>query len=91
MIAASIKMLNGLENLNQVSELYRYLALNLLSCMKLDVENIDSTVHHKDQLFTVLDYARNFGNAANGLKRTTHWVVYYLTNSILGIMYPNMP
>ena len=72
MIATSIKMLNGLENLNQVSELYRYLALNLLSCMKLDVENIDSTVHHKDQLFTVLDYARNSGNAANGLKRTTH-------------------
>ena len=91
MIAASIKMLKRLENLNKVSELYRYLALNLLSCMKLDVENIDSTVHHKDQLFTMLDYARNFGNAANGLKRTTHWVVYYLTNSILGIMYPNMP
>ena len=31
---------------------------------------------------TVLDYPRNFGNAAkDGLKRTTRWVVYYFTNS----------
>ena len=30
---------------------------------------------------TVLDYARNFGNAAkDGLNRTTHWAVYYFTN-----------
>ena len=30
---------------------------------------------------TVLDYPRNFGNAAkDGLKRTTRWVVYYFTN-----------
>ena len=30
---------------------------------------------------TVLDYSRNFGNAAKyGLNRTTHWAVYYFTN-----------
>ena len=30
---------------------------------------------------TVLDYARNFGNAAkDGLNRTTRWAVYYFTN-----------
>ena len=30
---------------------------------------------------TVLDYPRNFGNAAkDGLKRTTRWAVYYFTN-----------
>ena len=30
---------------------------------------------------TVLDYPRNFGNAAkDGLKGTTRWVVYYFTN-----------
>ena len=33
---ASVEMLNGLENLQQVSELYLYDALNLLSCMTLD-------------------------------------------------------
>ena len=31
--AVSTEMLNGLENLQQVSELYRYDAFNLLSCM----------------------------------------------------------
>lgn len=49
--------------------------------MTLDVENIHSVVHHKDPLCTVLDYARNFGNAAKeGIKRTTHWAAYYFTN-----------
>ena len=59
-----------------------YSALNLLSCMTLDVENIHSVVHYKDPLCTVLDYARNFGNAAKeGVKRTTHnWEAYYFTN-----------
>ena len=37
--AASVEMVNGLENLQKVSELYLYNALNLLSCMTLDVEN----------------------------------------------------
>ena len=71
-IAASIKMLNSLETRKRISERYQYDALNLLSCMKLDVENIHLVVHHKDQLFTVLDCVRKFGNAAKeGLKRTT--------------------
>ena len=49
--------------------------------MTLDVENIHSVVHHKDLLCTVLDYARNIGNAAKeGLKRTSHWAAYYFTN-----------
>ena len=44
-------------------------------------ENIFSAswilVHHKDKLFTVLDYLRNFGNAAKeGLMRTNHWAAY---------------
>ena len=52
---ASIEVLTSLENLQKVSELYRYdaLDLNLLSCMTPDVENIHSAVHHKDQLFSV--------------------------------------
>ena len=34
--AALIEMLNGLENLQQVSELYQYDTFNLLSCMTID-------------------------------------------------------
>ena len=60
--AASIKMLHGLENLQQVSKLYRYDALNQLSYLTQDVKNIHSVVYHKDKLFTMLDYPRNFGN-----------------------------
>ena len=53
----------ALKNLQQVSELYRYDALNLLSYFILNVKNIHSVVHQKDKFFTVLDYPRNFGNA----------------------------
>ena len=62
--AASIECLTTLKNLQQVSALYRYDPLNLLSYMTLDVENIYSVVNHKDKLFTGLDYPRNFGNVA---------------------------
>ena len=49
--------------------------------MTLDVANIHSVVHHKDPLCTVLDYAKNFGNAAkDGLKKTTHWATIYFRN-----------
>ena len=76
------KFLMALKNFQQVSELYRYESLNLLNYMTLDVKNIHSVVprHHKDKLFTVLDYPRNFGNVAQGLLRTTHRAAYYLTN-----------
>ena len=41
--AVSIKMLlKALKNFQQVSELYRYDALNLLSCMTVDLKNISS-------------------------------------------------
>ena len=53
----------------------------MLSCMTLDVKNIHSVVHHKDKLFTVLNYQRNFWNAAKeGVKRATHRAVYYITD-----------
>ena len=51
--ATSIDMLND-----------RYDALDLLSYFTLDVKNVHSVVHHKDKLFVVLDYPRNFGNVA---------------------------
>ena len=38
-------------------------------------------IYYEDQLCTVWNYARNFGNAAKeGLKGTTQWVAYYFTN-----------
>ena len=43
-IAASIECLTTLKNLQQISALYRYDPLNLLSYMTLDVKNIHSVV-----------------------------------------------
>ena len=72
------------EKLQKVSELYRCEALNPLSCMTLDVEDIHSVMHHKYKLFTVLDYARKFGNAAKeGLKKPTHRAAYYFKSKFL--------
>ena len=52
-----LKCLTASKNLQQVSELYIYDALNLLSCMTLDVKNIQFIfLHHKGKLFMVLDY-----------------------------------
>ena len=51
-----LKCLAALKKLQQVSKLYQYDALNLLSYMKIDVKNIHSVGYHKDKLFTVLDY-----------------------------------
>ena len=52
--------------------------------MTLDVEDIHSVMHHKYKLFTVLDYARKFGNAAKeGLKRPTHRAAYYFKSKFL--------
>ena len=59
------------KNPQQVSELYRYDALNILSQMRLDVKNIRSVVHHKDKLLKC---------SQKGLKRTTHWAMYYFRN-----------
>ena len=81
--AASIKiLLKALKNFQQVSELYRYDALNWLSCMTVDLKTwVHLVVHHKDKIFKVLDYPRNLGNAAKeGLMGTTYWVGYYFTN-----------
>ena len=50
-------------DLKTSSKSKNYDTRNLLSCLALDGENTRSIVHQKDKLFTVLDYARNFGNA----------------------------
>ena len=47
-------------------------ATSLLSCMTLDIENIHAVVHFKEPLYSVSQYARNFGKAPKeAIKRTT--------------------
>ena len=79
----SVAMLkDGLIKLERILQQFDYDAVNLLSCMTMDVENMHSIVHHKSAICTALEYARNFGNAVKeGLKRTASWAAYYYTNS----------
>ena len=71
-----------LTDLKTFSKSQNYDTRNLLSCLALDGENIRSIVHQKDKLFTVLDYARNFGSATKeGLTRGTNWAACYFSNS----------
>lgn len=41
-----------------------YDSTGLLSCMTLDVENIHSVIHHKNQVAIAFRYSRDFGNTA---------------------------
>ena len=64
----------GVELLYQVLSPLGYDAVSLLSCMKLNEENMPSIVQHKTPLCTVLEYTRNVGNAVKeSLKKTTVW------------------
>ena len=70
----SVKLLKwGLEHLKKNLDELGYDDTNLLSCMTLDVENLHSvSVHHKSEVSTALQYARDFGSTAKeSLKRTT--------------------
>ena len=52
---------------------YDYQALDLLSCMTLDVENCHATVHSKRKVnMSKLEYARSFGAIMKeSVKRST--------------------
>ncbi|KAK2569285.1 hypothetical protein P5673_006196 [Acropora cervicornis] len=63
-----------------VSEL-DYKAINLLSCMTLDVENCHSTVDIKQANVSMLEYCRSFGlTMKESIKRTTEWAPCYHTS-----------
>lgn len=65
----------GLERLrhNMTPWSWNYMATSLLSCMTLDVENTHAVVHFKEPLYSVLQYARNFGKALKeSIKRKTN-------------------
>ena len=51
----------GLGRLADILGEYDYKALDLLSCMTLDVENCHATVHSKKVKVSTLEYARSFG------------------------------
>ena len=77
------------ERLKKNLDELRYDATNLLSCMTLDVENLHSVVHHKSEVSTALQYARDFGSTAKeSLKGTIAWSAYYYTGR--GPWYPVM-
>ena len=68
----------GLEHMKRNLDPLGYDSTSLLSCMTLDVENLHSVVHHKNQVSTAFRYAHNFGSTAKeGLKRKTSWSAYY--------------
>ena len=71
----------GLERLTDILGEYDYQALNLLSCMTLDVENYQATVHSKKANLSKPEYARSFGaTVKESVKRATSWAAYYHTS-----------
>ena len=58
-----------------------YKALDLLSCMTLDVENCHATVHSKKVNVSKLEYARSFrATMKESVQRATSWAAYYHTS-----------
>ena len=78
----SVKLMEwGLGRLTDILGEYDYKALDLLSCMTLDVENCHATVHSKKVNMSKLEYARSFGaTMKEGVKRATSWAAYYHTS-----------
>lgn len=61
----SVKLLKwGLERMKRNLDPLEYGSTSLLSCMTLDVENLHSVIHHKNQVSTAFQYARDFGSTA---------------------------
>ena len=62
---------------------------NLLSCMKLDMENFHSTIHVKQANMIKAEYCRSFGLAMKeAVKRVTTWAAYYHTSRRSGYPKP---
>ena len=56
-------ILNGLKDLEAlVKELNPNFAIDLYSCLTIQVENLHTVGHFKDQFPTLLQYARNLAN-----------------------------
>ena len=81
-------ILNGLKDLEAlVKELNPNFAINLYSCLTVQVENLHAVGHFKDQFPTLLQYARNLANTVyESIKRVVPWSAYYFTHTINHIM-----
>ena len=64
--------------------------LDLRSCITIAVENLHAIAHFKDQVMTVLQYARNLTHTVHeGLKRVVKWSAYYYTHRASYYPIPN--
>ena len=67
-------------NLKSVNEDYLD-DVDLRTLLTTIVENLHAVSHFKNETFTALQYARDFGTIANeSLKRTTKWSAKYFTH-----------
>ena len=75
-------ILNGLKDLEAlVKEHNPSFAIDLYSCLTVQVENLHAVGHFKDQFPTLLQYARNLANTAcESIKRVVPWSAYYFTH-----------
>ena len=75
-------ILNGLKDLEAlVKEHNPSFAIDLYSCLTVQVENLHAIGHFKDQFSTVLQYARNLANTVyESIKRVVPWSAYYYTH-----------
>ena len=75
-------ILNGLKDLEAlVKEHNPSFAIDLYSCLTVQVENLHAIGHFKDQFPTVLQYARNLANTVyESIKRVVPWSAYYYTH-----------
>ena len=78
----SIKMLLwSLKKLKENCESFNYNKVNLLSCMILSLENLDSAVNRKQGNQTLVSYAQDFATTIKeSIKEVTKWSVHYFTS-----------
>ena len=71
----------GLGRLADILGEYDYQALDLLSCMTIDIENCHATVHSKKANLSKPEYTRSFGaTMKESVNRATSWASYYHTS-----------
>ena len=80
---ASVALLEwGLQRLYSNLQPFNQSSTNLLSCMTLDVENCNSTVHIKQVNMSMMEYARSFEfTIKESVKKVTQWAAFYHTSS----------
>ena len=66
--------------MNEITEDYRYMNVNLLSCLTLDVEHFHSSTHFKSTMLYMQQYCRQFGSTVReSIKRISKWSAHCYT------------